>query len=131
LTPSGILHIVAFVTLCEAYMGIEPHFDLWNYFFHARLRLGSDEEAGVWGSLDIFIWSRSRVDSYFCFPMSDPLVGWWNVWFFLRNDTNVLLLVFTGYCPTLNLNGGMVWLSNMSVGYNPCAISFDSCYKVS
>jgi hypothetical protein len=24
LTPSGILHIVAFVTLCEAYMGIEP-----------------------------------------------------------------------------------------------------------
>jgi hypothetical protein len=28
LTPSGILHIAAFVTLCEAYMGIEPHFDL-------------------------------------------------------------------------------------------------------
>jgi hypothetical protein len=28
LTPSGILHIEAFVTLCEAYMGIEPHFDL-------------------------------------------------------------------------------------------------------
>jgi hypothetical protein len=24
LTPMGILHIVAFVTLCEAYMGIEP-----------------------------------------------------------------------------------------------------------
>jgi hypothetical protein len=33
LTPSGILHIAAFVTLCEAYMGIEPHFNLWNYFF--------------------------------------------------------------------------------------------------
>jgi hypothetical protein len=28
LTPSGILHIAAFVTLCEAFMGIEPHFDL-------------------------------------------------------------------------------------------------------
>jgi hypothetical protein len=28
LTPSGVLHIVAFVTLCEAYMGIDPHFDL-------------------------------------------------------------------------------------------------------
>jgi hypothetical protein len=36
LTPSGILHIVAFVTLCEAYMGIDPHFDLWNYFFCVR-----------------------------------------------------------------------------------------------
>jgi hypothetical protein len=37
LTPSGILHIAAFVTLCEAFMQIGPNFDLWNYFFHARL----------------------------------------------------------------------------------------------
>jgi hypothetical protein len=28
LTPLGILHIAAFVTLCGAYMGIEPHFNL-------------------------------------------------------------------------------------------------------
>jgi hypothetical protein len=35
LTPSGILHMMTFVTLCEAYMGIEPHFNLWNYFFCA------------------------------------------------------------------------------------------------
>jgi hypothetical protein len=38
LTPLGILHTVAFVTLCEAYMAIEPHFDLWNYFFRDRLQ---------------------------------------------------------------------------------------------
>jgi hypothetical protein len=36
LTPLGILHIVAFVTLCKAFMGIEPHFDLQNHFFHVR-----------------------------------------------------------------------------------------------
>jgi hypothetical protein len=30
--PSVILHMAAFVTLCEAYMGIDPHFNLWNYF---------------------------------------------------------------------------------------------------
>jgi hypothetical protein len=34
LTPSGVLHIVAFVTLCEAYLGIDPEFDLWNYIVH-------------------------------------------------------------------------------------------------
>jgi hypothetical protein len=28
LTPSGILHMVTFVTLCEAYIGIETHFNL-------------------------------------------------------------------------------------------------------
>jgi hypothetical protein len=55
LTPTGILHIPAFVILCETYMGIVPHFDLWNYFFRARLRQGSDVEAAVWGSVDIFV----------------------------------------------------------------------------
>jgi hypothetical protein len=38
LTPLGIPHMVALVTLCEAYIGIEPHINLWSYFFHARLR---------------------------------------------------------------------------------------------
>jgi hypothetical protein len=33
LTPSGVLHIMSFMTLCEAYLGIDPHFNLWNYFF--------------------------------------------------------------------------------------------------
>jgi hypothetical protein len=47
LTPSGIMHMEAFVTLCEAYMGIELHFDLWNYFFCARLQQGSDTEEAV------------------------------------------------------------------------------------
>jgi hypothetical protein len=49
LAPSGVLHIAAFLTLCEAYMGIEPHFALWNHFFHSRLLQGSDEEAAVLG----------------------------------------------------------------------------------
>jgi hypothetical protein len=35
LTPLGIWCIASFVTLCEAYMGIEPQFNLWNHFFHA------------------------------------------------------------------------------------------------
>jgi hypothetical protein len=33
LTPLGILPMAAFVTLCEAYVDIEPDFNLWNYFF--------------------------------------------------------------------------------------------------
>jgi hypothetical protein len=37
LTPSGILHMVAFVTLCEAYTGIETPLDLWSHFFRAWL----------------------------------------------------------------------------------------------
>jgi hypothetical protein len=50
LTPSGILHMAAFMTLCEAYMGIEPHFDLWNYFFRAQVQQGSNAEMTALGS---------------------------------------------------------------------------------
>jgi hypothetical protein len=32
LTPSGVLHIMAFMNLCEAYLGIDPELDLWKYF---------------------------------------------------------------------------------------------------
>jgi hypothetical protein len=72
LTPSGVLHIAPFMTLCEAYMAIEPHFDLWKYFFSAWLQLGSDTEAAVWDSVDIFVRSKSGVDPYSRFPMYDP-----------------------------------------------------------
>jgi hypothetical protein len=36
LSPSGVLHIAAFVTLCEAYLGINPDLDLWKYFFRVQ-----------------------------------------------------------------------------------------------
>jgi hypothetical protein len=99
LTPSGIVHIVDFMTLCEAYVGIEPHFNLWNYFFRARLWSGSDVEVAVWSSVDIFVRFGSGVDPYFCFPMSDAPAGWQKVWFFLRNDADASIPIFMGCCP--------------------------------
>jgi hypothetical protein len=47
--------MVAFVTLCEAYMGIESHFNLWNYFFRARLQQGLGMEMAALGNVDIFV----------------------------------------------------------------------------
>lgn len=38
LNPNGIQHISAFVTLCEGFLGIEPHFLLWCHFFMATLQ---------------------------------------------------------------------------------------------
>lgn len=29
LNPNGVLHIVGFVTICEAFVGMEPHDDLF------------------------------------------------------------------------------------------------------
>jgi hypothetical protein len=36
LTPNSILHIACFVTLCESFLGIEPHFLLWRSIFCLR-----------------------------------------------------------------------------------------------
>jgi hypothetical protein len=53
LSPLGILHVTAFITLCEAYMGIEPHINLWNYLFRVWLRLNSDTKVAVWDCTEI------------------------------------------------------------------------------
>ena len=37
LNPNGIQHIAAFVALCEGFLGISPHFDLWWYLFTINL----------------------------------------------------------------------------------------------
>ena len=37
MNPNGIQHIVAFITMCEGYLGIEPHFELWRYFLSIYL----------------------------------------------------------------------------------------------
>jgi hypothetical protein len=106
LTPSRILHIAAFVTLCKAYMGIEPHFNLWNYFFRIWLWPGSDAEVVVWGYADIYVQSGPGVDPYLCLSMSNPLVRWQKEWFFLRNYADAPLPVFTGKHPIPQPNWG-------------------------
>jgi hypothetical protein len=106
LTLSGMLHIMTFVTLCEAYMGIEPHFDLWNHFFHTWLLPGSGVEEVVLCGVDIYVKSRHGVDTCFHLPMPDSTSRWGKVSFFLRNDTDVLLPMFTGSRPIPQLNLG-------------------------
>src|SRR4051794_7454813 len=36
LTPNSILHITIFITLCECFLGIHPHWGLWKLFFVLR-----------------------------------------------------------------------------------------------
>jgi hypothetical protein len=36
LTPNSLLYVACFVTLCESFLGIEPHFLLWRSIFWLR-----------------------------------------------------------------------------------------------
>ena len=36
LNPTGVLHIAGFVTVYEAFLGMEPHMDLFRWIFTGR-----------------------------------------------------------------------------------------------
>jgi hypothetical protein len=76
LTPSGVLHIVAFVTLCEAYLGIDPNFDLWSYFFRVRRLHDLEAELTISEGAVIHVESGHGVDPYPKIPMPRSMKGW-------------------------------------------------------
>jgi hypothetical protein len=55
LTPSGVLHITAFMTLCEAYLVIDPEPDMWKYFFHVRCPQDPEAELTISGGAVIML----------------------------------------------------------------------------
>jgi hypothetical protein len=59
--------------LCEAYMGIEPQFNMWNYFYN-RLRPDSDAAVAVWGHAEIYVCIGLEMDPYFHLSISISLV---------------------------------------------------------
>jgi hypothetical protein len=64
LTPLGVLHIAAFVTLCEAYLGIDPEPDMWKYFFHVWRPQDPEAELMISGGAVIHVKARHKVDPY-------------------------------------------------------------------
>jgi hypothetical protein len=87
-------------------MGIEPHFNLWNYFFRVRLQSDSDEEAAVWGCVDIYVHIRLGIDPYIHLSVSNPPVGWRKEWFFCRNDSDALFPMVTDRHPAAQPSWG-------------------------
>jgi hypothetical protein len=73
IAPLDPLGDLAYRDLCDAIQGpiwgIEPHFDLWNHFFHIRLLQGSGVKVIVLGGVDIYVKSRFGVNPYFHLPM--------------------------------------------------------------
>jgi hypothetical protein len=72
LTPNSILHIACFITLCESFLGIEPHFLLWKYLFrlHPSVSLSKKPELG--GAI-VSVRAESR---YLEFSMAASVQGW-------------------------------------------------------
>ena len=78
LTPNGIQHIVAFVTLCEELLAIDLHFDLWRYLFAVNLlkrRVGKQELHAPVGCAGIHL-RNNRAGAYPLMRLSTSNKGW-------------------------------------------------------
>ncbi|KAK1613246.1 hypothetical protein QYE76_036919 [Lolium multiflorum] len=82
LTPNSILHVDVFITLCEAFLGIEPHFGLWKKIFYVK-RYSSSNGSFVIGGVGFV--ARSEVN-YFSFPMRESVQGWRLKWFYVKDS---------------------------------------------
>jgi hypothetical protein len=51
LTPNSILYIACFITLCESFLGIEPHFLLWKFLFRLRPSVALSKKPELGGAV--------------------------------------------------------------------------------
>jgi hypothetical protein len=81
LTPNSILHIACFMTLCESFLGIEPHFLLWRPIFWLRPSVALSNKPEVGGA----IVSVRAEAQYLNFCMSASVQGWRTKWFYIKD----------------------------------------------
>jgi hypothetical protein len=82
LTPNSILHIACFITLCESFLGIKPHFLLWKYLFRLRPSVSLSKKPEL-GEAVIYVRAESQ---YLEFSMAASVQGWRKKWFYIEDQ---------------------------------------------
>jgi hypothetical protein len=84
LTPNSILHIACFVTLCEPFLGIEPHWILWKFLFRLCPSVALSKKPELGGAV---VSTRTEVH-YLEFTMAASVQGWKKKWFYIKDQKN-------------------------------------------
>jgi hypothetical protein len=50
ISTQTLLSVLVFITLCESYLGIEPHFNLWQYFLCLKKKGGAGDSKVAGGA---------------------------------------------------------------------------------
>jgi hypothetical protein len=80
LNPNSILHIVCFITLCECFLGIEPHWALWRRIFVIRHPLPYQTSGfGVQVRPDV---------EYFNLQTPKNNLGWRTKWYYAKDKSS-------------------------------------------
>jgi hypothetical protein len=81
LTQNFILHLAIFITVCEAFLGIDSYWGLWRKNFFVKRHSGG-ESPHVVGGVGFVI---GKEVNYFNFPMRESVQGWRSKWFYLMD----------------------------------------------
>jgi hypothetical protein len=81
LTPNSLLHIAYFVTLCESFLGIEPHFILWRSIFRLRPNVALARKPEL-GRAVVSVRPEAQ---YLEFSMAASVQGWRQKWFYIKD----------------------------------------------
>jgi hypothetical protein len=81
LMPNSILHIACFVTLCESFLGVDPHWTLWKFLFHLRPSVSLSKNPEL-GSAVVSVHSQGH---YLEFSMAASVQGWRKKWFYIKD----------------------------------------------
>jgi hypothetical protein len=83
LNPNSICHISIFIHFCEAFLGIEPHWDLFRFLFRVKPQPTSKNLSVVGGAGIQLRQQASEKSLSYKFPSNIP--GWKNHWFYTEN----------------------------------------------
>jgi hypothetical protein len=90
LSPNSISQVAIFAAVCEGYLGIDPHWDLWTHFFSAELFASPTGERRVRAAVRaggcILQLRQARAPQYIPAILASSNKGWQRRWFYLRND---------------------------------------------
>ena len=88
---------MAFVALCEGFLGITPHFDLWWYFFAITLlkKREKKQELNVPMGCAGIQFRNNRVNEYPLMRLSTSNKGWHSHWFYVKDDIAAPLPAFS------------------------------------
>jgi hypothetical protein len=90
LSPNSIAQAAIFAAVCEGFLGIDPHWDLWTHLFSAEpFALATGERrvrTAVRAGGCILQLRQARAQQYIPAILASSNKGWQRRWFYLRND---------------------------------------------
>jgi len=101
-SPNTITVAAVFATVCESYLGMMPHWELWLHLYRGELFNTPTGTTGVrkpvragCHNLVLKTGKTERPREYIPVGLSTNHAGWDSQWFYLRNDDD-LLHAYTG-----------------------------------